>query len=132
MTGQRTHTIDRGVAEGRELRRLLENGPFADALRAAIRARGLGLDRIRYRLRGRGCSVSLATLSHWQSGRCRPERPESLLVLKNLEEVLGVPSDSLSRLLGPPRPSRSPRGRAARCTVPGESLVMQRGRETRT
>ncbi|WP_410648581.1 transcriptional regulator [Amycolatopsis sp. cmx-4-54] len=126
MTGQRTHTIDRGVAEGRELRRLLDTGPFADALRAAIRARGLGLDRIRYRLRGRGCSVSLATLSHWQSGRCRPERPESLLVLKNLEEVLGVPPGSLSRLLGPPR------GRAARCTVPGEGIVMQRGRDTGT
>lgn len=124
MTGQRTHTIDRGEAAGRELVRLLETGPFADALRLAIRARGLGLDRIRYRLRAKGSSISLATLSHWQSGRCRPERPESLLVLKNLEEVLGVPAGSLARLLGPPR------GRA-RYALPGDfTPKRERGRET--
>jgi hypothetical protein len=101
MTGQRTRTIDRG--EQAELGRLLAEGPFGVALRAAIRARGLGLDRIRYRLRGRGTAVSLATLSHWQSGRCRPERPESLQALRNLEDILNVPDGSLSRLLGPPR-----------------------------
>lgn len=101
MTGQRTHTMDRG--EQAELDRLLSDGPFAVALRAAIRVRGLGLDRIRYRLRGRGTTVSLATLSHWQSGRCRPERPESLEALKSLEDILNVPDGSLSKLLGPPR-----------------------------
>ena len=101
MTGQRVRTIDRG--EQAELSRLLAAGPFDVALRAAIRARGLGLDRIRYRLRGRGTTVSLATLSHWQSGRCRPERPESLEALRNLEDILNVPDGSLSRLLGPPR-----------------------------
>ena len=101
MTGQRTRTIDRG--EQAELSRLLAAGPFDVALRAAIRARGLGLDRIRYRLRGKGTTVSLATLSHWQSGRCRPERPESLEALRNLEEILNVPDGSLSKLLGPPR-----------------------------
>ncbi|MER6759018.1 MULTISPECIES: transcriptional regulator [Amycolatopsis] len=104
MTGQRTPTIDRGSTTGRDLGQLLETGPFAEALRAAIRARGLGLERIRYRLRGRGTTVSLATLSHWQSGRCRPERPESLRALRNLEQILGVPDGSLRRLLGPPRP----------------------------
>ncbi|WP_370944839.1 transcriptional regulator [Amycolatopsis sp. cg5] len=102
MTGQRTHTIDRG-AIGRDVERLLESGPFEAALRAAIRARGLGLDRIRYRLRGRGVSISLATLSHWQSGRCRPERAESLLVLEHLEAVLEVPPGSLTHLLSLPR-----------------------------
>jgi hypothetical protein len=101
MTGQRTRTIDRG--EQAELSRLLAAGPFDVALRAAIRVRGLGLDRIRYRLRGRGTTVSLATLSHWQSGRCRPERAESLEALRNLEDILNVPDGSLSRLLGPPR-----------------------------
>ena len=101
MTGQRTRTIDRG--EQAELGHLLAAGPFDVALRAAIRARGLGLDRIRYRLRGRGTTVSLATLSHWQSGRCRPERPESLEALRNLEDILNVPDGSLSKLLGPPR-----------------------------
>ncbi|WP_020664554.1 transcriptional regulator [Amycolatopsis benzoatilytica] len=104
MTGQQTRTMDRGNTTGSDLGQLLETGPFAEALRAAIRARGLGLERIRYRLHGKGATVSLATLSHWQSGRCRPERAESLRALKNLEEVLGVPDGSLRRLLGPPRP----------------------------
>jgi hypothetical protein len=102
MTAQKTHAMER-AATGREVELLLETGPFEAALRAAIRARGLGLDRIRYRLRGRGVSISLATLSHWQSGRCRPERPESLQALGHIEEVLGVPSGSLTHLLGPPR-----------------------------
>lgn len=104
MTGQRQRTIDRGdQAAARELQRLLEAGPFAPALRAAIRVRGLGLERIRYRLRSRGTPISLATLSHWQSGRCRPERTESLQALANLEEIVGVPQGALTRLLGPPR-----------------------------
>ncbi|MYR59325.1 transcriptional regulator, partial [Streptomyces sp. SID625] len=50
-----------------ELVRLLERGPFADALRAAITASGLSLDRIRDRLVRRGASLSVATLSSWQS-----------------------------------------------------------------
>ncbi|CRK59540.1 hypothetical protein [Alloactinosynnema sp. L-07] len=79
-------------------------GPFADALRAAIRARGLGLQRLRERLRVSGVSISLATLSYWQSGRSRPERRESLVALKHLETVLEVPEGSLAALLGPPRP----------------------------
>ncbi|WP_436491911.1 helix-turn-helix domain-containing protein [Actinokineospora sp. HUAS TT18] len=79
-------------------------GPFADALRAAIRARGLGLQRLRERLRVRGVTISLATLSYWQSGRSRPERRESLVALKHLEAVLEVPEGSLSALVGPPRP----------------------------
>lgn len=77
---------------------------FADALRAAIQARGLGLERIRTRLRGQGVSISLATLSYWQSGRSRPERRDSLVALGHLENVLEVTPGSLSALLGPPRP----------------------------
>ncbi|MBK1785457.1 transcriptional regulator [Prauserella cavernicola] len=99
MTGQRTQQMDRGQGAAREVESLLATGPFAAALRAAIRARGLGLERIQYRLRRRGVPVSLATLSHWQSGRCRPERPGSLAALKYLEEVLEVPQGSLLRLL---------------------------------
>ncbi|HVK21670.1 MAG TPA: XRE family transcriptional regulator [Actinokineospora sp.] len=79
-------------------------GPFADSLRAAIRARGLGLQRLRERLKVRGVTISLATLSYWQSGRSRPERRESLVALKHLEAVLEVPEGSLAALLGPPRP----------------------------
>lgn len=87
-----------------ELDALLATGPFEAALRAAITARGLGLTRIHDRLRRAGVSVSLATLSYWQSGRSRPERRESLVALAQLEGVLEVPAGSLSSLLGPPRP----------------------------
>lgn len=87
-----------------ELQRLLESGPFEDALREAIRVRGLGLTRIHDRLRRQGARVSLATLSYWQSGRSRPERRESLAALAYLERVLEVPKGALSSLLGPPRP----------------------------
>ncbi|QWF81803.1 transcriptional regulator [Amycolatopsis sp. CA-230715] len=97
MTGQRTHA---GPATGKEVAQLLSTGPFADALRAAIEARGLGLERIRYRLRTQGVSISLATLSHWQSGRCQPDRRTgSMIALSHLEAVLRVPPNSLARLL---------------------------------
>ncbi|WP_410585939.1 hypothetical protein [Amycolatopsis sp. lyj-23] len=84
--------------------RLLTQGPFPAALRAAIGQSGLSLDRIRHRLARRGLTVSVPTLSLWQSGRRRPERAESLRVLAGLEQLLELPSGSLGALLGPPRP----------------------------
>ena len=84
--------------------RLLRTGPFPEALRAAITARGLSLVRIQDRLRRRGSTVSPATLSSWQSGRNRPERPSSLAALAALEDVLRLPQGALAALLGPPRP----------------------------
>lgn len=87
-----------------ELDALLATGPFEAALRAAIAARGLGLTRIHDRLRRSGITISLATLSYWQSGRSRPERRDSLVALAELERVLEVPGGSLTALLGPPRP----------------------------
>jgi transcriptional regulator with XRE-family HTH domain len=86
------------------LAQLLRTGPFDEALRTAVAASGLSLDRIQDRLKRRGSRISVATLSSWQSGRYRPERPSSLLVLSELEEVLGVPPEALSALIGPPRP----------------------------
>ena len=85
------------------LARLLRTGPFEQALRAAVAASGLSLDRIQDRLERRGARISVATLSFWQSGRYRPERASSLRVLAELEQVLGVDPGSLA-LLGPPRP----------------------------
>ncbi|MET9543751.1 helix-turn-helix transcriptional regulator [Streptomyces sp. NPDC006627] len=87
---------------------------FDEALRTAIRARGLSLDRLRARLAERGIQVSVASLSNWQRGRCRPERAPSLRAVRALEQILGLPRESLVTRLGPPRP----RGRWAR-QVPG-------------
>lgn len=83
-------------------------GQFAVALRTAIDARGLTLERLQDRLARRGIRVSVTSLSYWQHGRTQPERPDSLRALDVLEEVLEVPPGSLRGLLGPPRP-RGPR-----------------------
>ncbi|GGU57699.1 hypothetical protein GCM10010178_57520 [Lentzea flava] len=81
---------------------------FAEALRTAITNRGLGLERIREHLSQHGVSVSLTTLSYWQTGRTRPERKKSLQAVVHLEHILQVPPGHLSELLGP---SSRPRGR---------------------
>lgn len=80
--------------------------PFATALREAIRRRGLSLERVRFHLSKRGHDLSIATLSYWQSGRSRPERAASLAALDDLEQVLSVPTGSLSG------PLRAARGRS--------------------
>ncbi|MBF9067086.1 hypothetical protein [Streptacidiphilus fuscans] len=103
---------------------LLRTGPFPEALRAAVADSGLSLDRIRARLQLRGHRISVATLSCWQSGRYQPERAGSLRALASLEEILGLPSESLTALVGPPRPRgrRLPRptdGRGLAATWPG-------------
>lgn len=74
----------------------IEHDLFPSALRAAIAARGVSLDRIRTRMSARGASVSVATLSYWQSGRSRPERPSSLRAIVVLEDVLELPRGFLS------------------------------------
>ena len=83
---------------------VLKTGPFADALRVAIRDRGLSLDRLQQRLASRGARVGTATLSCWQKGTRHPERPASLRAVSVLEEVLDLPTGSLLVLLGPPKP----------------------------
>jgi len=86
----------------------LARGPFHVALRAAIDARGLGLDRLRHRLLARDLQVSTTSLSYWQHGRTRPEHPKSIEAVAALEEILNVPPGSLRGLLGPRR-ARGPR-----------------------
>ncbi|MFC7614747.1 hypothetical protein ACFQV2_15660 [Actinokineospora soli] len=83
--------------------------PFATALREAIAAAGVTLDRLAAELRGRGTPVSLATLSYWCSGRSRPERAGSLAALAELEGLLGLPANGLRRLLPERRPRAGPR-----------------------
>src|SRR5438270_2442358 len=87
-------------------------GRFSRALRAAIQASGLSLNRIQYRLRERGLVVSSATLSYWQSGRRRPMRHDSVQVVRTLEELLRVPAGSLTTLLDPPGARRRGGSRA--------------------
>ncbi|MEV6521446.1 hypothetical protein AB0M43_05785 [Longispora sp. NPDC051575] len=89
---------------GRHLARVLRTGTFAEALDAAITARGLTLDRLRYHLAERGVAVSQTTLSYWRRNRSRPERGASLRAVGELESLLGLPAASLVALLGPPRP----------------------------
>lgn len=76
----------------------LTTGPFHVALRAAIRRRGLTLERLRVHLARRGISVGLSSLSNWQNGHSRPETAASLRAMTALEEILGVPPGSLVRL----------------------------------
>ncbi|MEV6662485.1 hypothetical protein [Streptomyces nigra] len=82
-----------------ELDTALRGGPFHVALRAAIAARGLPLQRVQHHLSRRGVKVGVTSLSYWQQGARRPQRPESLRAVRALEEILQLPEESLIRLL---------------------------------
>ncbi|GAA2136832.1 hypothetical protein [Actinomadura napierensis] len=90
---------------------------FAVALRQAVQASGLTLERIRHRLGRRGVAVSVATLSYWQRGR---SRPRSRATVATLEQVLGVPPGTLTGLLdgAAPAPAHDGAPPAALSTVP--------------
>ncbi|TVL90796.1 hypothetical protein [Streptomyces sp. SAJ15] len=108
----RQTTAQSGTAQT-ELARALRDGPFHVALRAALTARGLALHRVRHRLAQRGVTVGVTSLSYWQHGARRPQRPESLRAVRALEEVLELPAHALTRLLEPtgvptPRPATRP------------------------
>ncbi|MGX1883990.1 hypothetical protein [Streptomyces sp. NPDC055287] len=90
-----------GGAVEADLEQALHAGPFHLALRAALAARGLPLQRVQHHLAGRGIKVGVTSLSYWQQGARRPQRPESLRAVRALEELLRLPGDSLIRLLGP-------------------------------
>ncbi|MPY59513.1 hypothetical protein [Streptomyces spongiae] len=82
-----------------ELDTALRSGPFHVALRAAIAARGLPLQRVQHHLSRYGVKVGVTSLSYWQQGARRPQRPESLRAVRALEEILHLPDESLIRLL---------------------------------
>lgn len=73
---------------------------FAQVLRLAIRRRGLTLARAHARMAQAGDAVSIATLSHWQSGRSLPERRISRDALHSLERILDLPVGTLTGALG--------------------------------
>ncbi|TXS51042.1 hypothetical protein [Streptomyces sp. t39] len=104
-----------------ELARVLNTGPFHQALRAALSVRGLPLQRVQHHLAHRGIKVGVTSLCYWQQGARRPRRPESLRAVRALEEVLELPAHSLIRLLGTdgtggrrPAPAPAPAVRAYR------------------
>jgi hypothetical protein len=99
--------MDSKIDKERHLARSLRTGPFHLALRNAIECRGLSLARLQYRLGQQGVQVAQSTLSYWQQGIRRPERPESLRAVALLEDILRLPTGSLTILLG----ARRPRGR---------------------
>lgn len=72
---------------------------FAEALRAALAARGLALDRVRAHLVAAGHEMSVATLSYWQTGRSAPVRRASIDAIGTLEVILRAERGSLARAL---------------------------------
>jgi hypothetical protein len=77
----------------------LRAGPFHEALRLAIRASGLTMERVEAKLRLRELPVSVATLSYWQRGQVKPRRAGSRLVVRALEDILALPDGALLALL---------------------------------
>ena len=75
--------------------------PFATSLREAIDARNITLARLHQRLADRGNTVSMATLSYWRSGARRPEGPQSLAAVTDIEDLLGLDRGTLTERLGP-------------------------------
>ncbi|WP_055491674.1 hypothetical protein [Streptomyces sp. TP-A0356] len=109
-----------------ELETALRGGPFHVALRAAIAARGLPLQRVQHHLSRYGVKVGVTSLSYWQQGARRPQRPESLRAVRALEEILQLPDESLIRLLtkDDERPgSDRPPGRSYRSLVEASDVL---------
>jgi hypothetical protein len=94
-----TQHADVATVATAELDTALRGGPFHVALRAAIAARGLPLQRVQHHLSRHGVKVGVTSLSYWQQGARRPQRPESLRAVRALEEILQLPEESLIRLL---------------------------------
>ncbi|MFL6111714.1 MAG: hypothetical protein ACJ786_10225, partial [Catenulispora sp.] len=89
---------------------MLHTGPFHAALRAAIRERGLPLERLRWHLARRGIPVAVSSLSGWQHGHAVPTRPGSVQAVQALEEILRLPPSSLVTLLTKARSGDGPGG----------------------
>ncbi|GAA3891701.1 hypothetical protein GCM10023084_50530 [Streptomyces lacrimifluminis] len=127
---QGTPHVDDVVVEdaAAELETALRNGPFHVALRAAISARGLPLQRVQHHLRRYGVKVGVTSLSYWQQGARRPQRPESLRAVRALEEILQLPDESLIRLLSRDDEhagTQRPAGRSYRSLVEASGILEQ-------
>ncbi|AGS68856.1 hypothetical protein [Streptomyces collinus] len=107
-------TAEHADAPAAQLDLALRGGPFHVALRAAIAARGLPLQRVQHHLSRHGVKVGVTSLSYWQQGARRPQRPESLRAVRALEEILRLPDESLIRLLAEADEAASARRPSAR------------------
>ncbi|KDA05079.1 hypothetical protein DC31_03485 [Microbacterium sp. CH12i] len=74
---------------------------FATALRTAITQRQVTLTWLRERLAATGNPVSAAALSYWRSGARRPEGPQSIATIEQIEILLELDEGSLVSLIGP-------------------------------
>jgi hypothetical protein len=113
-------------AAAAELDAALRGGPFHVALRAAIAARGLPLQRVQHHLSRHGVTVGVTSLSYWQQGARRPQRPESLRAVRALEEILRLPDESLIRLLtevDADTPGGQPTGRSYRSFMEASDVL---------
>ncbi|NGO07468.1 hypothetical protein G5C60_07315 [Streptomyces sp. HC44] len=108
------HGIQQADVATAELETALRDGPFHVALRAAIAARGLPLQRVQHHLSRYGVKVGVTSLSYWQQGARRPQRPESLRAVRALEEILQLTDESLVRLLAQADERPDPEHPAAR------------------
>ncbi|MFJ9579706.1 hypothetical protein ACIRQF_25400 [Streptomyces sp. NPDC101191] len=110
-----------------DLVQLLHTGPFHLALRTALAVRGLPLQRVQHHLAHRGVKVGVTSLSYWQQGARRPQRPESMKAVRALEEVLQLPGNSLIRLLAEDAAARAeverPAARSYRSLVEASGVV---------
>lgn len=109
-----------------DLAQLLHTGPFHLALRTALAVRGLPLQRVQHHLAHRGIKLGVTSLSYWQQGARRPQRPESMKAVRALEEVLQLPGNSLIRLLADDAGAREverPAGRSYRSLVEASGAV---------
>ncbi|MEV0209764.1 hypothetical protein AB0H97_31655 [Streptomyces sp. NPDC050788] len=123
-----TQHADVAAVATAELDSALRGGPFHVALRAAIAARGLPLQRVQHHLSRHGVKVGVTSLSYWQQGARRPQRPESLRAVRALEEILQLPEESLIRLLAEPDESSSAQraaGRSYRSLVEASGVLQQ-------
>ncbi len=93
---------------------------FPEAFRAAVSSNGRSLDSLRRRLQERGITISIATLSYWQSGRSQPQRMASLEAVAHLEEILAVPRGHLLGRLGPRRRPGPPRSAPPAAQLPAD------------
>ena len=121
-----TQHADVAVVATAELDSALRGGPFHVALRAAIAARGLPLQRVQHHLSRYGVKVGVTSLSYWQQGARRPQRPESLRAVRALEEILQLPEESLIRLLAEtdePSCTGRPAGRSYRSLVEASGVL---------